>query len=77
MKKEKSDTQIDYHLKKIKAIKHNEFNAKKGRLMADVFLRNTGANIDKDNNAVIKLEDLYAWFESLDYLKEYTDYDKL
>lgn len=77
MEKEKSDNQIDYHLKKIKAIKHSEFDAKKGRLMADIFLRNTGGYISKDNHAVIKLDDLYAWFENLDYLKEYTEYDKL
>ena len=28
-------------------------------------------------NYILKLEDLYTWFENLDYLKEYTEYDKI
>lgn len=72
-----SDPDIDYHLKRIKAIQSTAFDKGKGNLMARVFLRNTGSRNDHKGNYIINEKDLFAWFENLDYLNSYTEYDTL
>ena len=72
---DQSEHDIDYHLKRIKAIQSNNFEKEKGKLMAKVFLRNTGAINDYKGNYVINEKDLFAWFENLDFLKSYTEWD--
>lgn len=71
------DRSTFYHLMRIKAIQKTAFNKEKGHLMAEVFLRRTGAINDHKGNYVINSQDIFAWFENLDYLRQYTDYDKM
>ena len=68
---------IDYHLMRIKAIQSTAFSKKNGHIMAEVFLRRTGAINDNKGNYVINSQDIFAWFENLDYLRQYTEYDKM
>jgi len=75
--KVQSEPDIDYHLKRIKAIRSNAFEKEKGNLMARVFLRNTGSRNDQKGNYIINEKDLFAWFENLDYLKSFTEWDTL
>jgi hypothetical protein len=72
---DQSEPDIDYCLKRIKAIQSNEFEKEKGNLMARVFLRHTGSLNDHKGNYVINEKDLFAWFENLDFLKSYTEWD--
>ena len=74
---DQSEPDIDYHLERIKAIQSNTFDKEKGNLMARVFLRNTGSRNDHKGNYIINEKDLFAWFENLDYLKSYTEWDTL
>lgn len=71
------ESDIDYHFMRIKAIQSTAFNKEKGHLMAEVFLRRTGAINDHKGNYIINSQDIFAWFENLDYLRQYTDYDKM
>jgi len=71
------DRSTFYHLMRIKAIQETAFNKEKGHLMSEVFLRRTGAINDHKGNYVINSQDIFAWFENLDYLRQYTDYDKM
>ncbi len=74
---------IDFHLKRIKAIQkgtqavNDGFVKEQGNLMARVFLRNTGALNNHKCGYIIQEQDILAWFENLDYLKSYTEYDTL
>lgn len=74
------DEDINYHLERIKAIQNshdkNGFKKRQGSLMAEVFLRRTGAINDHKGNYVINAKDIFGWFENGDYLKMYTEYDK-
>lgn len=76
---EMPDKQIDFHLKKIKALTEscngNGFIKEKGNLMARVFVRATGAINDHKGNYVINSRDLFAWFENGDYLMQKTEWD--
>lgn len=72
-----SESDIDYHLKRIKAMQSSDFEKEKGNLMARVFLRNTGSLNDHKGNYIINEKDLFSWFENLDYLKSYTEWDTL
>jgi len=74
---DQSEPDINYHLKRIKAMQVNAFEKEKGNLMARVFLRNTGSRNDHKGNCVINEKDLFSWFENLDYLKQYTEYDTI
>ena len=49
----------------------------KYKITAKVFLRATGALNDHKGNYVISEDDIFAWFENGDHLKEYTDYDTI
>jgi vesicle coat complex subunit len=74
---DQQEPDIDYHLKRINAIQATLFDKAKGRLMAEVFLRRTGAINDHNGNYTVNSKDLFTWFENLDYLREYTEYDKM
>lgn len=78
---EPTDDNIEYHLKRIKAIQdtHNSngFMKEKGYLMARVFLRATGAINDEKGNYTIPSHDIFAWFENGDYLMQKTQWDAM
>lgn len=69
------DSQIEYHLQKIKATQAYIKDKGIGNLKARVFLRATGAIPDHKGNVIINKEDLLAWFENGDYLKSHTEWD--
>lgn len=48
-----------------------------GNLMARVFIRVTGAINDNNGNYVINKQDLFAWFENIDYLMQKTECDAM
>lgn len=73
----KDETDIEYHLKRIKAIQNTSFDEQKGNLMARVFVRKVGAVNDGKGNYIINQDDLIKWFENLDYLKTFTEYDTI
>ena len=72
---EQSFSDIDYHFKRVKSIQHHSFDIAKGNLMARVFLRHTGSICDQKGNYIINEKDLFAWFENLDYLRIYSEFD--
>jgi hypothetical protein len=78
---EQKDPQIEYHVKKIKAtvssLDEKGFMKEKGNLMARVFLRATGAIYDEKGNYVINTQDIFAWFENGDYLRQPTEWDTM
>jgi hypothetical protein len=75
------DGMIDYHTKRAmsiqKSLDENGFQKEKGKLMARVFLRATGAINNNNGTYTIQESDLMAWFENGDYLKQFTEYDTM
>jgi len=74
-KHDESIPDIDYHFKRVKSIQHHSFDTTKGNLMARIFLRHVGSTYDQKGNYIINEKDLFAWFENLDYLRIYSEFD--
>ena len=74
-KHDESIPDMDYHFKRVKSIQHHSFDTTKGNLMARIFLRHVGSTYDQKGNYIINEKDLFAWFENLDYLRIYSEFD--